>query len=77
MKVAISIPDAIHEAAEELAGQLELSRSALYARAIEAFVKENRRLQVREALDAVYGSEPSELDPVLDRLQTDALREEG
>jgi len=33
-------------------------------------------LHARLALEAVYGSEPSDVDPVLDQLQAEALREE-
>ena len=53
-----------------------MSRSQLYARAVEAFVKSHRGEGVREALAAVYGSEPVALDPMLDRLQGEALRED-
>ena len=76
MKTAVSIPDDVFEEAERVARLLGLTRSALYARALEAFVAAYRRSEVREALDVVYGSEPSEPDPLIDELQAEALREE-
>jgi len=76
MKVAISLPDPIFEAAERISEQLGLPRSQLYARALEAFVRSHRSVGLEEALEAVYGSETSELDPMLEDLQAEALREE-
>ena len=38
MKVAVSIPDPIFAEAETLAKRLKLSRSGVYARALDAFV---------------------------------------
>lgn len=76
MKIAISVPDPTFEAAERVSKQLRMSRSQLYSRAVEEFVKTHRGVDVRQALEAVYRSEPAEVDPVLDELQAEALREE-
>ncbi len=38
MKVAVSIPDSLYEAADQLARQRGLDRSALYARALSRFL---------------------------------------
>jgi metal-responsive CopG/Arc/MetJ family transcriptional regulator len=76
MKVVISLPERTVEAAERVSKRLGLSRSQLYARAVEAFVKAHRGNEVREALAAVYGSEPAAVDSMIDRLQAEALREE-
>ena len=76
MKTAVSIPDSIFRAAESVAGRLGLSRSALYARALEEFVRAHRHEGVTAALDAVYSTEESAVDPVLDRLQLASLRRE-
>ncbi len=73
MKTAISIPDPLFRAAEDLAHRLGLARSELYARAIELFVKRHRRSGVREALDRVYSREPSELDPFLAAVQAASI----
>lgn len=76
MKVAISIPDPTFEAAERVSKQLGISRSQLYSQAVDAFVKTHRGVGVRDALAAVYGAEPSGVDPVIEQLQAEALREE-
>ncbi len=76
MKIAISVPDPLFEAAERISKQLRMPRSHLYARALEAYVKSHRSVGVRETLEAVYARESSELDPMLEDLQAEALREE-
>jgi metal-responsive CopG/Arc/MetJ family transcriptional regulator len=76
MKTAITIPDRLFEAAERVSMRLGLSRSAFYTKAVEAYVKLHRREGIREALDAVYRSESSELDAVLEDLQAEALRKD-
>jgi metal-responsive CopG/Arc/MetJ family transcriptional regulator len=77
MKTAISIPDQLFRNADKLAKHLEISRSELYARAVEEYLAEHRADRVREALDAVYGEEGSELDPALAAMQRDAVDREG
>ena len=76
MKVAISLPDPTFKAAERVSKRLGMSRSQLYAQAVEAFVESHRGADIREALAAVYGPEPSAVDPVIAQLQAEALREE-
>lgn len=41
MKIAVSIPDPVFAQGEALAKKLKLSRSKLYARALDAFVADN------------------------------------
>ncbi len=78
MKTAISIPDPLFDAAERVAERMGLSRSRLYARAVEAYVKAYRAQGVREALDAVYARETSDLDLALAMMQKASLsREDG
>ena len=54
MKTALSIPDSLFKAAEEMAAKEKLSRSQLYSRAMEQYLtvrkKESMREQMREAL---------------------------
>ncbi|MEK7767864.1 MAG: hypothetical protein AAB368_16660, partial [bacterium] len=69
VKTAISLSDDVFDTAERLSKRLGISRSRLYAKAVEAFVKAHRSEGVREALDAVYGSESSNIDPALARMQ--------
>jgi metal-responsive CopG/Arc/MetJ family transcriptional regulator len=65
MKTAISIPDPLFREAERLTKRLRIPRSQLYARALEEYLQRQRSKGIKEALDAVYGSESSELDPDL------------
>ena len=75
MKTAISIPDAIFEEAERVAKRRGVSRSELYAKAVDEYVKSERFLGVRERLDGVYGrdGEASRLDPALAAVQSVSL----
>jgi len=76
MKTAISIPDGVFKKAERVAKRLGLSRSELYARAVDSFVTHWDAKDVRAALNMVYEGEGSQLDPVLVRLQSDVLTRE-
>lgn len=71
MKTAISIPDPVFRAAEQLAKRTGMSRSELYSVAIAQYVKAHRGVGVTERLNEVYGEEEglSLLDPVTDALQ--------
>ncbi|MES1243769.1 MAG: ribbon-helix-helix domain-containing protein [Acidobacteriota bacterium] len=73
MKTAISIPDPVFEAADQLAKRMGVSRSELYASAIQAYVQAHRADDITEALNRIYGKEDSSLDPVLAALQSRAL----
>ena len=77
MKTAISIPDEIFEAAELTAKNLGVSRSELYATAVQEFVTRYRRDDVTAKLDALYGDDKtiSHLDPALQALQTRSVGE--
>ena len=55
MKVAISVPDRISRAADKAAKQMRVPRSQLYARAVEAYLKQASGQEVTERLNAVYG----------------------
>jgi len=69
MKTAISLPDELFEAADELAEKLGVSRSQLYARALSEYVAQHGESDVTERLNAVYGHTEARLDPVLQDLQ--------
>ena len=69
VKTAISLPDDVFEAAEDLARKLGVSRSRLYSRAVAEYVTQQTESDVTERLDAVYAEVDSQLDPVLERLQ--------
>lgn len=73
MKTAISIPDDLFDAADQLAHGMGISRSQLYSRAVESYVKENNRQMITEAIDRVLAETTSELDPLWVSAQARAL----
>jgi metal-responsive CopG/Arc/MetJ family transcriptional regulator len=76
MKTAISLPDPVFEQAEALAQQLGLSRSELYTKALQTYMERYNRKQDLLALNQVYATESSELDPVIARMQFMSLPHE-
>ena len=68
MKADISIPNPIYEAAEQLAQRLGMSLSELYTAALTAYVTAHQE-EVTEALNRVYETESSTIEPVLVRIQ--------
>lgn len=76
MKTAISIPDPIYEAAEQLAHQLRITRSDLYAKAVASFVKAHQENQITAQLDDLYASEELALDNVSTQLQALSVPQE-
>jgi metal-responsive CopG/Arc/MetJ family transcriptional regulator len=73
MKTAVSLPDPLFEAADQLARRLGISRSELYAAALGEYLRSYRDEGVTEALNRVYEEEDSSLDPVLEALQAASL----
>lgn len=74
MKTAISLPDELFKAAESLAGRLGLSRSRLYANALEEYIARHQARRVSERLDVVYGTESSAIDPGIAAAQSKLLK---
>jgi metal-responsive CopG/Arc/MetJ family transcriptional regulator len=70
MKTAISIPDRIFRAAERAAKRQKVSRSRFYAQAVDAYLKAQSRKRITEALNAVYATEDSSLNPEMARIQS-------
>ena len=62
MKTAISLPDPLFDAADRFARKQKLSRSQLYARAIEEYLARHRHADVTARLDEVYATESSGLE---------------
>ncbi len=52
MKTAISIPDAVFNRAESLAQRMGISRSKLYARALDSFVASHSPVDITETMNA-------------------------
>lgn len=64
MKVAVSIPDPLFAQVDALARRLKLSRSKVYARALDAFVADHDADRVTEIANALadhFGTEPDPL----------------
>lgn len=61
MRISISVPDDIHEAADDLADELDVSRSRLYATAVAEYVAKYRHADVTAKLDELYRDEASEV----------------
>lgn len=69
MKTAISLPDEVFEAAEELAEELGVSRSQLYSRAVAGYVAQHRDEAVTAKLNEIYAATPGSIDPALQEMQ--------
>ena len=76
MKTAISLPDSVFEQAEVLSQQLGMSRSELYTKALQAYLKRYNRDQILLKLNQVYAKESSEIDPVMAKMQLMSLPHE-
>ena len=80
MKTTITLRDDIVRKAERAARKMNISRNQLFAVAISEFL-ERRRFRDRrqfskitERLNEIYSREPSQADPVLERLQLESLK---
>ena len=76
MKVAVSVPDTVFQAAERVSRRLRMSRSRLYATAVEAYVKQHGDEDITERLNKVYARNASKLDPALEAASIAVLRRE-
>ena len=77
MRTAISIPDPLFKAADKLAHRLKLSRSGLYATAVERFLQNHEDAAVTAKLNEVLAAESSTLDPHLQSIQARSVRHES
>lgn len=76
MKIAISIPNPIFTAAEQLAAYMGKSRNQLYAEALAFYVEANQASVITEQLNAVYSLQPAPLDTALQAAQFKILSHE-
>lgn len=78
MKTAVSIPDPIFEAADRLARRRRMSRSALYAEALELLLaaQADADAEITRRLDEVYAEQDSSLDPFIAAANAELWREE-
>ncbi len=76
MKTAISLPDPLYLAAERFAHDKGLSRSELYAHALQYYLRAHHYQGVTEALNEIYLEQPSALNPAFGAAQSRALPKE-
>jgi metal-responsive CopG/Arc/MetJ family transcriptional regulator len=76
MKVAISLPDPLFEAAELLADELHMPRSQLYAEALTAYLRTHGGAAITSRLNDVYGDINTEVDPAIAQAQLQVLDRE-
>ena len=73
MKTAISVPDPVFEAAEDLAKRLGISRSQLYSTALARYLDSFDDEAITQALNEVYSGSSDSVDPVLSQMQFHSL----
>jgi hypothetical protein len=74
MKTAISLPDEVFEDAEKLASRLKVSRSELYARALQDYVRQHAPDAVTEAYNRVCSEVESQPDEFIRRAARATLK---
>ena len=74
MKVAISVPDRVHRAADRAARLMRVPRSRIYVKALEAYLAATSEEEITRRLDAVYGTEAGPADPFLTAASRATLR---
>jgi metal-responsive CopG/Arc/MetJ family transcriptional regulator len=80
MKTAVSIPDSIFETADQLAKELGISRSELYARALEELIRNRKREHITASINATLASLEPESETgqaFLDRATRDSFARNG
>ena len=76
MKVAVSIPDHVFRAAERISKRKRVSRSQLYAQALEAYLEAESGDEITEQLNRVYSKISSAVEPGLEKAALEVLRNE-
>lgn len=59
VKTAVSLPQSLFGRADSLARTLHISRSQLFARAVEEFLKKHEKQTLSEALNRAYEDSPT------------------
>jgi metal-responsive CopG/Arc/MetJ family transcriptional regulator len=78
VRTAVSLRRTLFQQADALAGRLRLTRSALFSRALEEFVRRFQNRELLDQLNAAYYDAPDESERVLQsrvtRLQRRSLK---
>ncbi len=67
IKTAISLRESLFEQVEALAEEMRVSRSRLFALAVEEFIRRHRSRQLLDQLDRAYEDAPDPAEQVLRR----------
>ena len=76
MKVAISIPDEVFEAAEKASARLRIPRSRFYAEAVRAYARAHSGDEITRRLNDVYSREASDVEAEVEGASLEVLRQE-
>ena len=77
MKIAISLPDPIFEAAEHLAEEMRIPRSQLYAEALASYLSTHGGAAITAKLNEVHGSAAAPVEPAFISAQSRILNHEA
>jgi metal-responsive CopG/Arc/MetJ family transcriptional regulator len=67
VKTAISIQKSLFEQAEKIARKMKVSRSRLFALALEEFIRREQNRELLAQINAAYADEPSASEQTLRR----------
>jgi predicted transcriptional regulator len=76
MKVAISLPDPVFDAAEALAKELRVPRSQLYAEAIAQYLQRRSGAAITARLNAIHGGQEHSVPDEFAHAQVNVLDRE-
>ena len=62
IKTAISLHEELFRQAESMARRMKLSRSRLFAAALEEFIKRNQNRELTDRINEAYKEEPNDSD---------------
>lgn len=76
MKVAISVPDPIFNAADRLAKQRQMARSQLFTEALEEYVSRHSTEAITAKLNDVYAANDAGVEKSISRAQFATVKHE-
>ena len=76
MKTAISIPDPVFQAADDMAKNLGISRNELFTVAVSEYIKAHDSKSITRKLNEVYSQVENQLDNVIATMQMKSLPKE-
>ncbi|MFI5292070.1 MAG: ribbon-helix-helix protein, CopG family [Candidatus Limnocylindrales bacterium] len=74
MKTAVSVPDDVFQAIDELARRQGRSRSSVYTAALRIYLARHNSESITEAIDRVVDDVGDGFDPGLERASLEILR---